>query len=177
MPEISFAKGQKLLLNQEAIDPQTNEKIEKNTEVKIKSVNKEGIIEVEFPNGSVWKHVWTDIIRLFSHKDTKILSTVKEGSGTPPKGFFPYLPAGADWKKNYSWKVYIQLEEIGDKEIICPVCNSEIQDLQNKNTNGDLFCKSCANYVAAYDLRKNELFNSLSTNNDVESDKVPSDKE
>lgn len=163
MPKISFAKNQIWLLKQTTFDPETQEELQVGTEVKIIFIDKkDGLVELQFPNGKIWKHFISDIPHLFTKKETTYLNKVIEGVGTPPKELHKFLPDNSDWKKSYIWRVIIELEEIGNKRIICPSCSSEITNLENINDTGDLFCKRCNEYVAAFNLETNELYNTLS---------------
>lgn len=68
------------------------------------------------------------------------------------------MPPGADWKKNYVWKIYIELEERTNKHIICQNCTTEFSDLNNKNAAGDIYCTGCKEYVVPFDLDSNQPY-------------------
>jgi hypothetical protein len=112
----------------------------------------DGLIDLKFPDGAVDPH---DMVTLFSFfnrvEDGKVAEThVSTGYGTPPMDLLPYLPKSADWRKNYRWKVYAELEDRGFKSQMCPTpkCYNDLSEVL-KNNEGLQHCHKCDNLVTS----------------------------
>lgn len=155
---MDYIIGEVLSLKFPAINPENQGEIlfPTGTKAVIQAI-KGQVIDLEFPDGLTYAHDAKDLPMIFI-KETgsgKILSKNHSGLGTPPKNFFQFLPEGADWKKNYVWKVSVSLEEKSDKHIICQLCTTEITDLNQKNAAGT-YCPGCKDYVTPFDLDANK---------------------
>jgi len=151
---LNYTTGDELLLNVPAINPSKPDEVlfQAGTKVLIDSI-KDNVVNLKFPDGVVYQHEARDLPALFKKvSKNNVLSHTFSGVGTPPKGLFQFLPEGADWKKNYVWRISVELEERSVKQVICQSCTTEIIDFKNKNTAGYIYCTGCKEYITPLDL-------------------------
>jgi len=154
---MNYKLGDKLISNYDAFNVVTKEVLyPKGTEVEIVHI-KNGMVNLKFPDGQVHPHQQIDIPPNFTNSSTGavILQNTILGYGTPPKSIHKYLPKESNWKKNYVWKIYIELEEREDKELVCPDCTNEIKP-EKISEIGQVECENCGTNVVPYNLKQKE---------------------
>jgi len=144
---MNYAIGDILRLKTDAIDTSTGKiMFSKQTEVEIVYI-KNGKVDLKFPDNNIHQHLQSDIPLLFENTSSnKIFYNTITGLGTPPEELHKYLPKEASWKKNYIWKISVEIEERNDKEIICPECTNDLKDYV-PNELGQIECENCSKKV------------------------------
>jgi hypothetical protein len=140
-----FTEGDKLVLQHEAINLDTDEIVFKKGAIAFVEYIKNDKVGIKFVGKDlVFEHDLKEIPFLFkkSNKDGKTFSRTIMGNGTPPKELFPYMPEKADWKNNYEWTFTVELKKISKKEFICAECYSELK-VENKNFEIPILCPNC----------------------------------
>ena len=157
---MDYAVGDKLSLLIAAINPDKQDQVlfPIGTVATVEYFEKE-LVNLRFPDGILYAHNVKDVAVIFKHvSQGKVLAHTLTGLGTPPHDLFSFLPKGADWKKNYLWKVIISLEEKTEKKIICQDCTTEITDMAKTDEHGDIYCTGCKEYIVPFDLLNNKPF-------------------
>lgn len=148
-PKLDFTKGDTLILKAEAYDTEKPELVlyPAGTEVVIEQVFGD-VAHLRFPDGGIVPHTSLQILMFFYRKVNGNLVYRREttGLGTPPKELSEYLPKECDWKRNYRFKVILELEERELKSAACPSCYTDLDNIQ-ANVNDLLKCPSCDKMV------------------------------
>ena len=119
------------------------------TQVHLVKIDKNHI-HLQFPNGEVEPHDPAQVLYFYNRIiDNKLVTTkISSGFGTPPESLTPFLPEGTDWRRNYRYRITLELEDRGEKQAICPTsgCYNDLGNIP-KNNEGLQFCSKCDRLV------------------------------
>lgn len=146
---MDFTVGDTLILKAEAFDETDPSKVlyPAGTVAVIEQVF-ENMAYLRFPNAEIVPHTPLQLFMFFDRKVNGNLVYRREttGLGTPPKELAHYLPKECDWKRNYRFKVTIEVEDRGLKVAACPKCYTDL-DGSEVDDKGLFKCKPCGMFV------------------------------
>lgn len=156
---IDFYPGQQLELRAAATNPATfNPEDPENpagilffpgTRVKVSAVGNNQI-EITFPTNEIFIHDPITVLTYFNiiENDKPIYTKRTVKVGILDNNLGDYLPVEATWKKKYKTTIIIQIEELGDRGLICCYCASDLDENLPKDENGLVTCQKCGQSIS-----------------------------
>lgn len=136
-----FEAGDVLILLQDAIDPENQEKLySEGTIAKLLETDSKHW-PVRFPDGQIFGHD-PNLMPFIFRKFNETAARTVHGSGTPPKGLMSFMPKEAEWQYNYYWSLTIHITKGTRKEFICQDCYTELPGDEKSLQEGTM-CSGC----------------------------------